>query len=197
MRFFLDEVTSKERVLENMLKMNSFGGGDRLTGTVGQRQFCAWLKDEIRAMGIDVVSKDYVFERWGAKDCSLTVDGEVMGVSSPFHYSGLTPEEGVTAPLCAVSDNPLDFQRARGKIAVCRIKNLSAISSRVAFNKRASVPADMEIEKSYRGPVSTAFVKTLPTFWALKSAGVKGMVCVWEDMSDAMVEGQCLNFILG
>ena len=23
------------------------------------------------------------------------------------------------------------------------------------------------------------------------------MVCVWEDMSDAMVEGQCLNFILG
>lgn len=197
MRFFLDEVTSKERVLENMLKMNSFGGGDRLTGTVGQRQFCAWLKDEIRAMGIDVVSKDYVFERWEAKDCSLTVDGEEIGISSPFHYSGLTPEEGVTAPLCAVSDNPLDFQRARGKIAVCRIKNLSAISSRVAFNKRASVPADMEIEKSYRGPVSTAFVKTLPTFWALKSAGVKGMVCVWEDMSDAMVEGQCLNFILG
>ena len=103
MRFFLDEVTSKERVLENMLKMNSFGGGDRLTGTVGQRQFCAWLKDEIRAMGIDVVSKDYVFERWEAKDCSLTVDGEEIGVASPFHYSGLAPEEGVTAPLCAVS----------------------------------------------------------------------------------------------
>ena len=83
------------------------------------------------------------------EELTLTVDGEEIGVSSPFHYSGLTPEEGVTARLCAVYNNPLDFQRARGKIAVCRIKNLSAISSRVAFNKRASVPADMELEKSY------------------------------------------------
>ena len=124
MQLFLDEVTSKERVLEDMNKMNAFGGGDRLTGTRGQRDYCAWLKDEIRAMGIDVVSKEYRFDRWEAQEWSLTVDGQPVAVSSPFHYSGLTGEAGVTAKLCAVCNNPLDFQRARGKIAVCHIRNL-------------------------------------------------------------------------
>ena len=33
MKLFLDEVTSKERVIDDMNRMNSFGGGDRLTGT--------------------------------------------------------------------------------------------------------------------------------------------------------------------
>lgn len=197
MEYFLNEVTSKERVLENMNKMNSFGGGDRLTGTVGQHDYCAWLKDEIKSMGVEVVSKEYTFDRWGAKDFSLYIDGENIPVSSPFHYSGLTDEEGVTGKLCVVCNNPLDFQRARGKIAVCHIKNLSVISSKIAFNKRNSVPADLAVEKSYKGPVSTSFVKTLLTFWSLKLAGVKGMICIWEDMSDQMVDGQCLNFILG
>ncbi len=195
MQLFLNEVTSAERVMQNMNKMNSFG--DRLTGTRGQWEFCEWLKSEIKAMGIPVTTKVYRFDRWSAKEWSLTVDGENIEVSSPFHYSGLTGEEGVSGRLVKVCNNPLDFQRARGKIAVCRIKNLSAISSRVAFNKRRSIPADLEVEKSYRGPVSTSFVKTLLTFWSLKLAGVKGMVCIWEDMSDAMVDGQCLNFILG
>lgn len=68
MKLFLDEVTSKQRVSENMDKMNSFGGGDRLTGTRGQREFCAWLKSEIEAMGIPVVSKQYTFDRWEARD---------------------------------------------------------------------------------------------------------------------------------
>lgn len=76
-------------------------------------------------------------------------------------------------------------------------QNLSKISSKIAFNKRASVPENLEIEKSYRGPVSTSFVKTLLSFWAAKLSGMKGMICIWEDMSDAMVEGQVLNFILG
>lgn len=197
MQRFLDEVTSKERVLENMNRMNSFGGGDRLTGTRGQREYCAWLKDEIRKMGFEVTSKEYTFDRWEAKDWSLSIDGEAVHVSSPFHYSGLTGEEGVTGRLCKVMNNPADFLRARGKIGVCRIKNLSLISSRIAFNKRASSPAELEVEKSYRGPVSTSFVKTLLTFPFLKHSGMKGMICIWEDMSDAMVEGQCLNFILG
>ena len=148
MELFLDEVTSKERVIDDMNRMNSFGGGDRLTGTQGQRDYCEWLKSEIRAMGIDVVSKQYTFDRWGAKDWSLTVGGSPVHVSSPFHYSGLTGEEGVTAKLCTVCNNPLDFLRARGKIAVCHIKNLSLISSKVAFNKRNSLPHDLEVEKS-------------------------------------------------
>ncbi|UKI14285.1 MAG: hypothetical protein L6V85_09525 [Clostridiales bacterium] len=140
-----------------MQKMNSFGS--RLTGTKGQNAYTAWLKDEIAKMGYGVVDKQYTFKKWEATDWSLTVDGQNIDVSSPFPYSGLTDEKGVTGKLVTVFNNPLDFQRARGKIAVCRIKNLSKISSKIAFNKRASVPENLEIEKSYRGPVSTSFVK--------------------------------------
>ena len=195
MTIFLNDLPSKESVMENMQKMNSFGS--RLTGTKGQNAYTAWLKDEIAKMGYDVVDKQYTFKKWEATDWSLTVDGQNIDVSSPFPYSGLTDEKGVTGKLVTVFNNPLDFQRARGKIAVCRIKNLSKISSKIAFNKRASVPENLEIEKSYRGPVSTSFVKTLLSFWAAKLSGMKGMICIWEDMSDAMVEGQVLNFILG
>lgn len=194
MEFFLDEVTSRQEVLRNMERMNACG--DRLTGTDGHNAFCDMLESEIRGMGLKVFSKEYCFRRWEAQDFSLSVEGEEIPVSSPFHYSGLTPGDGVTARLKLVGDHPLGFLRARGKIAVIRIKNLKHISSRIAFNKRASLPRELEIEKSYRGPVSTAFVKTLLTFPLLKSSGVKGAVCVWEGMSDEMVEGQCLNFIL-
>ncbi len=194
MEYFLDEVTSRERVLENMDAMNAFG--NRLTGTKGHNAFCLWLQEQLRAMGLEVKSKTYDFEKWEAKRCALDIEGESIPVSSPFHYSGLTGEEGVTAQLRLTGNSPLSFAAARGKIAVVRIKNLEHISSRIAFNKRASLPQGLEVEKSYRGPVSTAFVKTLLTFPALKTSGVKGVICVWEGMSDKMAEGQCLNFIL-
>ena len=128
MTIFLNDLPSKESVMENMQKMNSFGS--RLTGTKGQNAYTAWLKDEIAKMGYDVVDKQYTFKKWEATDWSLTVDGQNIDVSSPFPYSGLTDEKGVTGKLVTVFNNPLDFQRARGKIAVCRIKNLSKISSK-------------------------------------------------------------------
>lgn len=183
-----------ERVDEDMNTMNAFGV--RLTGSDAQNEFCEWIKAQIIDMGLDVHVTPYTFKRWQAKDCSLTVDGKDVHVSSPFPYSGLTGENGVGGKLVVVGNHPLGFQRARGKIAVCRIKNLSKISSKIAFDKRKSVPGDLEIEKSYRGPVSTSFVKTLLTFWAAQLSGMKGMICIWEDMSDQMVEGQVLNFIL-
>lgn len=174
--------------------MNGFG--IRLTGTDAQNEFCEWIKREITAMGYTVHTTPYTFKRWQASDCSLKIDGKDVHVSSPFPYSGLTPENGVTAKLIEVGNHPLGFARAVGKIAVCHIKNLSKISSKIAFDKRKSYPADLEIEKSYRGPVSTSFVKTLLTFWSARLSGMKGMICIWEDMSDQMVEGQVLNFIM-
>ena len=194
MEYFLDEVTSKDILLENMRKMNSFG--DRLTGTKGHNEFCRWLEEQLHDMGQETFSNEYEFEKWEAKRCGLNVGGEDIHVSSAFHYSGLTGEEGVEGELRLTGNSPLSFSLARGKIAVVRIKNLRRISSAIAFNKRASSPEDMEIEKSYRGPVSTSFVKTLLTFPFLKTSKVKGVVCIWEGMSDEMVEGQCLNFIL-
>ena len=48
MTIFLNDLPSKESVMENMQKMNSFGS--RLTGTKGQNAYTAWLKDEIAKM---------------------------------------------------------------------------------------------------------------------------------------------------
>jgi len=194
MSIVLNDLHSKETMLANMNKMNSFGL--RLTGTKGQNDFCAWLKDECKNMGYEVLSTPYTFDKWESKDYSLKIDGKEVHVSSPFPYSGLTGEDGVTAKLTTVFNNPIGFIKAAGKIGVCRLKNLSLMSSKIAFNKRNSVPADLEVEKSYRGPVSTSFVKTLMTFWAPKFSGLKGMIVIWEGMSDDMVEGQVLNFIL-
>src|SRR5699024_6626857 len=117
-------------------------------------------------------------------------------ISSVFPYSGLTPDEGVTGRLVKVKNSAVGFKKARGKIGVVEIKNLRRISSKVAFDKRRSYPENLEIEKSYRGPVSTAFVKTLLTFGSLKHSGAKAIICIWRDMSDEMVEGQYLNFIM-
>ncbi len=183
-----------EELYGEVATMNSFGS--RLTGTEGQNKFIAWCKAQITALGLDVVSTPYKFKKWEARDYSLTVEGESIRVSSPFPYSGLTEEDGVCGKLVKVSNNPASFLKARGNIGVLEIKNLSKISSKIAFDKRNSYPEGLEIEKSYRGPVSTSFVKTLLTFWGLKPSGMKGLICIWQDMSDEMVEGQALNFIL-
>ena len=50
MTIFLNDLPSKESVMENMQKMNSFGS--RLTGTKGQNAYTAWLKDEIAKMAV-------------------------------------------------------------------------------------------------------------------------------------------------
>ena len=60
MEYFLNEVTSKERVLENMKKMNAFG--DRLTGTAGHNAFCLWLEEQLHDMGQQTFSDEYEFE---------------------------------------------------------------------------------------------------------------------------------------
>ena len=88
MEYFLNEVTSKERVLENMKKMNAFG--DRLTGTAGHNAFCLWLEEQLHDMGQQTFSDEYEFEKWEAGRYALNIDGEDIPVSSAFHYSGIT-----------------------------------------------------------------------------------------------------------
>jgi len=189
-----EDLVSKEVVLKDQETMNSFGL--RVTGTKGQHDYCSWLKDQIKALGIEVASKEYKFDRWESDKVSLVVDGKPMHVSSPFPYSGLTDEKGVTGKLVKVHNTPLGFQMARGKIAVLRIKDLAGITSKIAFNMRNCYPQGTTIDPFYKGPVATSFMKTLLTFWAAKLSGMKAMICIWENISDEMAEGQWLNFIL-
>lgn len=91
-----------KKVDEDMNTMNSFG--IRLTGTDAQNEFCEWIKAQIIKFGLDVNVTPYTFKRWQCKDCSLVVAGKDVHVSSPFPYSGLTGENGVSGKLVVVGN---------------------------------------------------------------------------------------------
>jgi len=194
MSIFKEDLVSKETCLNDLQTMNSFG--IRITGTKAQADYCGWLKDQIKSLGLDVFNKEYKFDRWEEKDVALTVDGKPMHVTYAFPYSGLTGEEGVTGKLVKVHNTPVGFSFARGNIGVLRIKDLGGITTKIAFNMRNCYPQGTTIDPYYKGPVATSFMKTLLTFWAAKFSGMKAMICIWENISDAMAEGQWLNFIL-
>lgn len=189
---------TKEELLENVKKMNSFGS--RTTGSKGQNNFIAFLKDEIHKMGFETKSDYHTFDRWQAEKSSITLHtdtGDVdVHVSSPFPYSGDTDENGVTGELVRVHAKHMGFGIARGKIAVVKVKDFKSTYSGVAFDQKRAFPEGTTIPKYYKGPVAAAFVK-FPFLKVAAQKGVKGVICIWEDMSDAMVEGQYLNFILG
>ncbi len=184
---------TKEQLMQGIKAMNDCGL--RYTGSKGHKEFVEYLKKQANEIGCETVVTDYKFDRWEAKEASIKVDGETIKVSSPFPYSGVTSDEGVSGELKLVANNFIGHASAKGKIGVVRIKNLSKISSKIAFDKRKSIPEDLEIEPSYTGPVSTSFVKTI-LYPILHQSNMKALILVWEDMSDAMVEGQYLNFIL-
>lgn len=119
MTIFLNDLPSKESVMENMQKMNSFGS--RLTGTKGQNAYTAWLKDEI-AKWATTWSVSNTRSKMGGD--GLVADGRRTKYRRffPLSLQRTHRRKGVTGKLVTVFNNPLDFQRARGKIAVCRIK---------------------------------------------------------------------------
>ena len=66
---------SKERLLEGMNIMNSFG--TRLTGSKGHNDFIKWLKDEIAEMDIPIFSDPFYFTRWEEQNSSIEIlDGD-------------------------------------------------------------------------------------------------------------------------
>ena len=79
MKIFKEDLFSKEHVQEAMDKMNSFGL--RLTGSKGQSDFVGYLKSEITKIGLEVVEREYAFDRWQSDSASLSVDGEQIKIS--------------------------------------------------------------------------------------------------------------------
>lgn len=173
--------------------------GSRTTGSKGHNDFVASIKRQLKEMGVPYKSDLKYFDRWEATRSALVIHsamGDIpVHVSSPFPYSGETPPEGITAEAVPIIGKHVDFFLAKDKIAVVRLKDFKSVYSGVAFNQKSAMPADLRVQKFYKGPVATAFVK-FPFLQLAHTMGVKACVCIWEDMSDAMVEGQYLNFIL-
>lgn len=197
MDFDINKLVPQEKVLEEINKMNSFGA--RLTGSRAQNEFISYLKNEIQNMGFEVYSDPYRFDRWEEKSSSIVLHGkngdEDVHVSSVWPYSGETTPLGVTAPLVYCQAKHVGFAKARGKIAIVKMADFEKVPSVIAFNQRNSMPPDADVPEYYRGPVATAFVK-FPFTGAARFFGVKAIILVWERMSDLMVEGQYLPFIL-
>ncbi|MCQ2474946.1 MAG: M28 family metallopeptidase [Clostridia bacterium] len=188
---------SEKSLLEGVEKMNSFGS--RPTGSKAHNDFIGYIKDEISAMGIAPQSDIKYFDRWQAKSSSIvihTAEGDMpVHVSSPFPYSGETDAAGITAEAVRVHGKHINYLQARDKIAVIKVHDFKSIYSGIAFNQKAAMPKDLKLSKYYKGPVASAFVK-FPFLQVAHEMGVKAAICIWEDMSSEMVEGQYLNFIL-
>ncbi len=186
---------SKERMLEGMHTMNSFG--TRLTGSKGHNDFIKWIKGEIAKMDIPVYSDLFWFNRWEEKNSSIEItDGEErisIPVSSAYPYSGETSAEGITEELVYVK-SVKDIPKTTGKIAVFNVNNINFLPSEIAFDKRSSYPEDVVLEKKYEGPVITSFVQC---FYGIlsKLTKAKAVILIWKGLHDDMIEGQYLSFI--
>lgn len=196
MDFNPEKLMKKERVLENMHRMNGFGL--RLTGSGGQRDFVSFLKQQAQDMGYAVYSDLYSFDRWKALRHSITIrhadSDEAIEVSSAWPYSGETGPLGVTGEVVEVIGKHVNYLHARGKIALVTVSDLGKIPSGIAFNQRNAYPGGTNIPAFYKGPVATSFVN-VPFLQVAKAAGVKAVICIWKGMSRGMVKGQYLPFI--
>lgn len=197
MTSIVDKLITKDEMLGRVEKMNAFG--PRLTGNKAHKEFIKYLKDEINALGIQTYSDPYYFDRWEEKNSSLVInydDGDKeVHISSVFPYSGETEDEGVTADLIYITDQRLGFWGTTGRIAVVKINEMNVLPSTIAFHIRRRQPETASIPEKYDGPVATSFVN-FPFLQNAKLAGCRGVICVWDGMSNDMIEGQYLPFIL-
>ena len=188
---------SKERVLNGMETMNSFGL--RLTGSRGQQKFVDYLKNEIHKMSFNTYSDLYSFDRWEEKHSSIKIinpnGDEEIEVTSAWPYSGETDENGITEEIVEIFGKHINYLPAKGKIALVKVKDLEKVPTGFAFNQRNSYPKGLSLPKNYKGPVADSFVK-IPLISVAKAMGVKAVICIWEGMSDEMVKGQYLPFIM-
>lgn len=188
---------SKENLLYGIQQMNSFGM--RLTGSRGQQKFTDYLKNEIHKMGFSTYSDLYSFNYWEEKHSSIKIlndsEDEELEVTSAWPYSGETEEVGITAEIVEIFGKHINYLPAKGKIALVKVKDLEKVPTGFAFNQRNSYPKGLSLPKNYKGPVADSFVK-IPLISVAKAMGVKAVICIWEGMSDEMVKGQYLPFIM-
>lgn len=181
---------SKSNFKKEMDIMNGFG--TRLTGSKGNNDFIAYLKKEIKKMGFETKSDIKKFKRWEATNTKLvlhTANGDVdVKVASAHPYSGVTGPEGITGKL--------QTKGVGRDIVVLKMKDFENLTSKIPFDQRRAYPKDLRLNRQYRGPVTTSFVKTVALL-IQSFIGCKGAILIWQGMSDEMVEGQYLNFILG
>jgi hypothetical protein len=168
--------------------------GPRFPGSAAHERLVSHVAGQWAELGMDVREDVLRFERWdppGDPDgLRLTVDGQVVEISSAFPYSGTTGPGGVCGRLYHLRGPLPRWSRARGGIAVVEIRNRELPTSAVVSSWD---PAD---------PWGRAANPLLPAMLAglgLKRAaraGVKGVVLAVRGVSAANARGQYAPFTL-
>ena len=179
-----EEIMSKEIEIMN-------GFGSRTTGSKGHQEFIAWLKQQLKDMGLSIYSDTYMFERWEEKRSALKVNQEDIHVSSAYPYSGETGENGITGELIHVKSG--DYSKAKGKIAVVEIKMVKKLPIGLIMNKRKAFPNRTRIASGDGDLVLTSVLRN-PDLKKAKEKGVKAVVLIWKGVADEKVEDQYLPF---
>lgn len=172
-------------------RLNSFG--PRLTGYPAHEASLDLIAQELEALGLTVQSDVHAMTRWTAQRTGLTVSGASVPVASAFAYSGRTGPEGVTAPLVWLGEKPKSLEAAAGKIAVVPVKNASIgfLVRDLMFTRKTFYPSREDAD--FSGTVTTPLLSGLSPgidLAAARAAGVLGVICVFQDMSEDAARDQ-------
>jgi hypothetical protein len=152
-------------------------GGPTFSGSPSWKSFLALAEKELRARGVvDIFRNAWTYERWFTSEWpddskwSLHLGGKKVPVASYGAYSGMTPEEGVTAPL-AVYQQGMAPGAMRGKIVVIPAGQREPAGERPA-SEAARPGAAYSAERALRGDYEyLSDASTFPNPLAPRSVG--------------------------
>ncbi|HLD66804.1 MAG TPA: hypothetical protein VJA19_12225 [Pseudomonas sp.] len=190
----LAHLPSRDELWRWIEGLNSFG--PRLTGSEAHARSINYLATEFEALGLQVQRDAQRIQRWTARRSSLTLsDGSPVAVAAEYPYSGMTSARGVKGELHWFDKKPGDFSAARGKIAIVPVErvDLSPLKTIALFKCKSRLPdtgADFQSGETtpLLGPLLAAFLPQA------RQAGVLGVICVFEGLSDAQAQQQVLPF---
>jgi hypothetical protein len=188
---------SKEEVWDFQKLMNEFG--PRLTGSASHKKYNEFIKAELDSYGLEVFEDKYTFNKWEAKNWSLTiekVEGGIEEIPTTFYYpySGETGKKGVNGELvyCGSGGN---LKKAKGKIAIVEVR-IPPLPSSLILKKRSSVPKTVKLPSVVNNPVVGSVLKG-PDLEKAVEEGVLGVICVWRKLSYENALNQYLPFTSG
>jgi hypothetical protein len=179
-----------ERLLSEIRRLEAIG--PRLTGSDAYFELIDHIASELKKIGLDVQRDRQAFTRWNVPHernrLGLRVEEKEVEISSPFPYSGTTGPEGINAELQFVRGFFRNWWKARGKIAVVEVHNVS-----VPFNL-AFKPWDKTVAHGpLKHPIFSSILFGPWLGWARK-AGVLAVICVWRGLSAENARNQYLPF---
>ena len=179
--------------------------GPRLTGSPAHDRYTDFLTDQLEQMGLRVHRDRLMFDRWDPRRWALSVGGRSMPVAYYYPYSGITPRDGVSAPLVylgnslggEVGQQPAPsspaWELARGKIAVVEAPTMP-IPVDLAFRSQGGYPQDAASPSPVTYHPSVQDILTPPDLSGAAAAGVLGVVCIRAGVSDDLAADQYSPF---